>query len=336
MPVTLFRPPHAVVNGVAEAWPGCCRCYCRLGSRRAPDDGGTMDNLRGILWMIAAMAGFALEDTFIKLAAGALPLGPIVAVFGAGGFAFFAGLTLARGQPLVTSDTFSRAVVARAMFEVIGRTGYFIGITLTPLSNASAILQASPLFVTLGAALVFREHVGWRRWAAIFTGFLGVLIVLRPGVEGFTPASLFTLVGTLCFAARDLGTRAAPRTLSNLQLAVYGFAVLIPTGLVLSLFTGPVRLPDAAGAAYLGGAIVCGIAGYYSITSAMRVGEVAVVTPFRYTRLLFALVLGLFVFGERPDAATLLGGAIIVASGVYTILRSARANATLPKPPPEG
>jgi drug/metabolite transporter (DMT)-like permease len=286
-----------------------------------------MDNLRGILWMIAAMAGFALEDAFIKLAAGTLALGPIVAVFGLGGFLFFAGLTRARGQPLVTPDTFARPVVARAVFEVIGRTGYFLGITLTPLSNASAILQASPLFVTLGAALFFGERVGWRRWAAIVAGFMGVLIVLRPGLDGFTPASLFTLIGTLGFAARDLGTRAAPKTLSNLQLAVYGFAVLIPTGLALTLFTGTGRLPDAQGAAFMAAAIVCGIAGYYSITSAMRVGEVAVVTPFRYTRLLFALILGFLIFAERPDAATLIGGAIIVASGVYTIVRSARTRA---------
>jgi drug/metabolite transporter (DMT)-like permease len=295
-----------------------------------------MDNLRGILWMVAAMAGFALEDAFIKLASGTLSLGPIVAAFGAGGFLFFTALTLSRGQRLVTPDTLSRPVMARAVFEVVGRTGYFLGITLTPLSNASAILQASPLFVTLGAALIFGEHVGWRRWAAIVAGFLGVLIVLRPGLEGFTPASLFTLIGTLGFAARDLGTRAAPKSLSNLQLAVYGFAVLIPTGLVLTVFTGAGSLPDTRGAAFLGAAIVCGIAGYYSITSAMRLGEVAVVTPFRYTRLLFALILGFAVFGERLDAATLLGGAIIVGSGVYTILRSARVNATLPKPPVEG
>lgn len=293
-----------------------------------------MENIRGILWMIAAMAGFALEDSFVKLAAGSLPLGPVVTVFGLGGFLFFAALTLARGQPLVTADTLSRAVLLRAVFEVIGRTGYFLGITLTPLSNASSILQASPLFVTLGAALVFGEHVGWRRWIAILAGFIGVLIVLRPGLEGFTAASLFTLVGTLGFAARDLGTRAAPKSLSNLQLAVYGFAVLIPTGLVLSLFTGPVAMPDARGAAFVALAIVCGIAGYYSITAAMRLGEVGVVTPFRYTRLLFALILGFAVFGERPDALTLVGGAIIVASGLYTILREARLKRGLGKRPP--
>ncbi|MGI1663258.1 DMT family transporter [Palleronia sp. KMU-117] len=283
------------------------------------------ENRRGILWMVAAMVGFALEDAFIKLAAGALPLGPVVAVFGLGGFVIFAALTRARGLPLFPPEARSRPIVLRAVFEVIGRAGYFLGITLTPLSNASAILQASPLFVTLGAALFFGERVGWRRWTAIGVGFAGVLIVLRPGLEGFTPASIFTLIGTIGFAARDLGTRAAPRALSNLQLATYGFAVLIPTGLAMSPFTGPMGLPTPQAAAFLGTAILAGVAGYYSITAAMRLGEVGVVTPFRYTRLLFATGLGMAIFGERPDAMTLLGGAIIVASGLYTILRSARA-----------
>ncbi|NNF23373.1 MAG: DMT family transporter [Rhodobacteraceae bacterium] len=283
--------------------------------------------------MILAMAGFALEDAFIKLAAGGLPLGPIVALFGLGGFLFFAGLKAARGGALITADSFAPAILWRALTEVIGRAGYFLGITLTPLSNASSILQASPLFVTLGAALVFGERVGWRRWLAIGMGFLGVLIVLRPGLEGFTAASLFTVVGTLGFAARDLGTRAAPKSLNNLQLAAYGFVVLIPTGLVLSLFTGPAALPDAATYAFIAAAIVFGITGYYGITVAMRRGEIAVVTPFRYTRLIFALILGFAMFGERPDAATLVGGAIIVASGIYTILRERKLAAPLPSRP---
>lgn len=282
------------------------------------------ENLRGILWMIAAMAGFALEDAFIKLAAGTLPLGPVVAVFGLGGCLFFAGLTRARGLALFPPAARSRPVLWRAVFEVVGRAGYFLGITLTPLSNASAILQASPLFVTLGAALFFGEQVGWRRWSAIAVGFAGVLIVLRPGLDGFTPASIFTLIGTLGFAARDLGTRAAPRSLSNLHLATYGFAVLVPTGLVLGLFTGPIPPLEARPVAFVGAATLFGIAGYYSITAAMRLGEVGAVTPFRYTRLLFAIGLGMVIFGERPDALTLLGGAVIVASGLYTILRSAR------------
>lgn len=289
------------------------------------------DNLRGILWMTAAMAGFALEDAFVKLAARDLPLGAVVVAFGTGGFLFFWALVRARGERLIVPETLSRAVGLRAVFEMIGRAGYFLGITLTPLANASTILQATPLVVTLGAALFFRESVGPRRWAAILVGFAGVMIVLRPGLEGFTPASVFTVIGMLGFAARDLGTRAAPRALSHAQLATYGFAVLVPTGLILSLFTGPLIAPRPGDALPVAFAIVCGIAGYYAITVAMRTGEVSVVSPFRYTRLIFALTLAALFFAERPDTATLAGGALIVASGLYTILRSARVNRGLSK-----
>ncbi|NNK67877.1 MAG: DMT family transporter [Rhodobacteraceae bacterium] len=289
-----------------------------------------MENLRGIAFMLLAMAGFAFEDAFIKLAATDLALGPVVATFGLGGFLFYAVLTRARGQPLIMPETTSPALIWRAGFEMIGRGGFFLGITLTPLSNASTILQATPLVVTLGAALYFGEQVGWRRWSAILVGFLGVLIVLRPGLDGFLPAAMFTVIGTLGFAARDLATRAAPKSLSNLQLAVYGFAVLIPTGLILTIFTGWGALPDARGAAIMAAAIACGIVGYYGITAAMRLGDVAVVTPFRYSRLLFAVALAALFFGERPDTATLIGGTLIVASGIYTILRQARAKPPLP------
>lgn len=283
-----------------------------------------MENLRGIALMTLAMAGFALEDALIKSAAGALPLGPIVVLFGLGGFLAFWGLLRARGEPLIVAETRAPAVLWRAVFEVLGRAGYFLGITLTPLSNASAILQATPLVVTAGAALAFAEPVGWRRWAAIGVGFAGVLIVLRPGLEGFQAASLFTVVGMLGFALRDLGTRAAPAGLSNLQLAAYGFAVLIPTGLILTPFSGPITLPGPQGWALIGLATLFGATGYYAITAAMRVGDVAVVAPFRYTRLVFALILAFLMFDERPDTAMLLGAALIVGSGLYTLLRESR------------
>ena len=288
-----------------------------------------MDNLRGIALMVVAMAGFALEDTAIKLAGSDLALGPIVTLFGAGGLVIFATLTVAAGQPLVTEDTWSRPVAIRAVCEVTGRAGYFLGITLTPLSNASTILQATPLVVTLGAAAFFGEKVGWRRWSAILVGLLGVLIVMRPGLEGFMAASLFTMIGMAGLAGRDLATRAAPASLSNLQLAVYGFAMLIPTGLGLSLFTGFGVPESSVEWTLIAAAILCGALAYYAITGAMRVGDVAVVTPFRYTRLLFALALGIAVFDETIDTQTLVGAALVIAAGLYTILREARAR---PKP----
>lgn len=284
------------------------------------------NNLRGGLLMIAAMAGFAVEDMFLKTAARQVPVGQILMIFGAAGMIGFAALAKSQGARLLNPDILSRPILTRAIFEVMGRLFYTLAIAMTPLSSASAILQATPLVVVAGAALVFGERVGWRRWAAIMAGFIGVLIILRPGLDGFTPLSILAVLGTIGFAGRDLATRAAPKTLSNLTLGVYGFAMMVPTGAGLLAWTGGAVVPDAVASVALAGATLFGVAGYYALTAAMRVGEVSVVTPFRYTRLLFALFFGMLVFAERPDAATLLGSAIIVASGIYTLLRGRKAH----------
>ena len=285
------------------------------------------DNLRGSLWMVAAMAGFAVEDMFLKSAAASLPVGQILMIFGAGGMIGFAVLVARRGERILHPAILSPAILIRCVFEVAGRLFYTLAIALTPLSSASAILQATPLVVVMGAALIFGERVGWRRWTAIAVGFAGVLIILRPGLDGFTPLSLLAVLGMLGFAGRDLATRAAPPVLSNLQLGVYGFAMMVPTGAILLAVSGGAAVPSALAAGQLATATVIGVMAYYALTSAMRMGEVSVITPFRYTRLVFALILGASVFGERPDAATLLGSAVIVGSGIYTLLRSRRVQA---------
>jgi drug/metabolite transporter (DMT)-like permease len=278
-------------------------------------------NLRGSLLMVAAMAGFAVEDMFLKFAARSLPVGQILMIFGGGGMLAFAALTKLRGERVFHPAILTRAILVRAVFEVMGRLFYTLAIAFTALSSASAILQATPLVVVAGAALIFGERVGWRRWTAILVGFAGVLIILRPGLEGFTVASLLAVAGTIGFAGRDLATRAAPPVLSNLQLGVYGFAMMVPTGAVLLVFFGDAVRPDLAASGLLLAATVVGVAAYYALTAAMRMGDVGVITPFRYTRLVFALILGVALFGERPDGYTLLGSAVIVASGIYTLIR---------------
>ena len=282
-------------------------------------------NLRGSLWMVAAMAGFAVEDMFLKSAAArGVPVGQILMIFGCGGMVAFAVLAARCGERVLHPAILTPVLLVRCAFEVTGRLFYTLAIALTPLSSASAILQATPLVVVLGAALVFGETVGWRRWAAVIAGFAGVLVILRPGVDGFTPLSLLAVLGTLGFAGRDLATRAAPPVLSNLQLGIYGFAMMVPAGAVLLALSGHAVVPAAAAAGDLVAATGVGVAAYYALTAAMRTGEIGVVTPFRYTRLVFALALGAAAFGERPDAATLFGAAIIVASGIYTLLGTRR------------
>lgn len=283
------------------------------------------DNLRGSLFMVLAMLGFAIEDMALKrVAASGVPVGEVLVLFGAGGCLLFAALTRARGEALWHPAVAAPRMLLKAGFEVLGRLFYTLAIALTPLSSASAILQATPLVVVGGAALVFGEKVGWRRWAAILLGLAGVLVILRPGLEGFSAASLLAVAGLLGFAGRDLATRAAPRVLSNFQLGIYGFAAMVPTGAGLLLWQGGAVVPSGLALAFLAGAVVVGVGAYWALTVAMRAGEVSVVTPFRYTRLIFALILGVLVFGERPDAMTLIGSAIVVAAGLYTLMSGRR------------
>lgn len=156
-------------------------------------------------------------------------------------------------------------------------------------------------------------------------GLMGVLLIIRPGMESFQALSLFAVVAVFCLAMRDLATRRTPATITSMQLSFLGFVVIIPAGAALMLITGSVPEPLAGTQwVYFSSALGIGLFAYYGIVAAMRVGEVSFVTPFRYARLLFALVIGVTVFGESPDALTLIGAAIIVASGIYTVWRERR------------
>lgn len=276
--------------------------------------------------MVLAMAGFAIEDALLKAAAQILPVGEVLIIFGAGGTLAFMLLARARGQALFPAEARHRAVAWRAVCEVGGRVFHTLAIALTPLSSVSAILQAAPLVVVAGAALIFAERVGWRRWLAVAVGFLGVMVILRPGLSGFEAASLLAVLGMLGFAGRDLATRAAPRAIGNFTLGAYGFAAMIPAGALLLVLSGGATAPDPAVMLKLLAATLAGVAGYWALTVAMRMGEIGAVAPFRYTRLIFAMLLGILAFGERPDAATILGSLIVVASGLYALTRRGRAS----------
>lgn len=285
------------------------------------------DNLRGAFWMVAAMAGFAVEDGFLKAASARLPLGEVMVLLGLAGMLGFAALAWRAGEAVFPAAFLSRTMAVRSGFEVIGRLFYALAIALTPISVASAILQASPLVVVLGAAVVFGERVGWQRWLVIGLGFVGVLVILRPGLAGFDALSLLAVAGLIGFAGRDLATRAAPPAVSNAQLGVAGFAMLGLSGAIILGCTGGIAVPTGAVWAQVAGASGFGIFGYGALTIAMRTGDVAAVTPFRYSRLLFAMGLGVLVFGERPDAATLAGSAIIVACGLVILTQHRRIGA---------
>ncbi|KFE34551.1 DMT family transporter [Thioclava atlantica] len=285
----------------------------------------TRENLHGSLLMVAAMAGFALEDMFVKAMGERLPVGEVLALLGAGGGLIFGAIAKSLGQRLVSRDLLAGSVLLRNLGELVGTICFVSAVIFTPLAQASAILQATPLAVTLGAAVFLGEKVGWRRWSAILIGFVGVLIVLRPGTEGFSVLSLLAVVAVAGLATRDVATRRVPRAIASMQLATYGFAILVPAGLVISaLSPEPPVMPSLAEWGMIAGALVVGPLGYYALIAAMRIGEVAVITPFRYTRLIFAMAISWAVFSEPPDNWTLVGGTVIVGSGLYTLWRQAR------------
>ncbi len=279
-------------------------------------------NLRGSAFMVASMAGFALEDALIKHAASGMAVGQIMAFIGLFGMVAFSLQSLAQGAAPLPRSLISRVMVIRSGFEVFGRIFYGLAITLTPLTSASAILQATPLIVVLGAAFLFGEKVGAKRWALILLGLLGVMLIIRPAGADFTPLSLLAVAGMIGFAGRDLSTRAAKPSMTNAQLGASGFLMLaLAGGIVLGFSHAPLTLPAPSALPALLGAAIFATLGYGALTNAMRTGDVSVVTPFRYSRLIFALILGTVFFAETPDTLTLIGAAMIVACGVALMRR---------------
>lgn len=283
-------------------------------------------NLLGSIWMVAAMAIFAIEDAFVKAASTTLSVGQILIIFGLGGAAVFAGLTRFNNEPLFMQDVVSRPMRIRVVFEIVGRLFYVLAITLTPLSAATVILQATPLVVVAGAALFFGEKVGWRRWFAIVVGLIGVVIIIQPGTDSFSVLSILAIFGMFGFAGRDLASRAAPATLSTNILGLYGFLSIVVAGGVFSIWEGVTFIfPDIETSYYLLGAILAGVGAYSCLMKAMRTGEVSAVTPFRYTRLLFGISLGVVMFGEQLSSAMVLGSSMIVFSGLFIFWRGKSA-----------
>lgn len=206
---------------------------------------------------------------------------------------------------------------------VIGSTFLFVtGLQYLPLATAIAAIFMGPLFITAMAPVVLGERVGWRRWMAVGVGFLGVLLMVRPGTEAFQWAILFPIAGAMCGGLRDLITRRISQAESTLAMLAMTTAVIMVAGLVTVPFGwGAFDTSD------LPKFVLCGTlvaAGHYLMIDAFRRGEAGLVAPFKYTSLLWALVIGYVAFGELPDEWTLSGAAIIIAAGLYVFYREAQ------------
>lgn len=274
--------------------------------------------------MMASMACFVVNDTFIKLTAGAIPLFQLLFLRGT----LTTAMILSLGDRLgPVHFRLSRRdwtlVLMRSGAEVL--TAYFFITALfnMPLANVTAILQVLPLSVTLASALILREAVGWQRMAAIAVGFIGVLLIVRPGAEGFNVWSIYALIGMCCVTARDLVTRQlSPAVPSMTVTLVTAASVMIAAG-IASLGVPWVAITTAQGLWIVGSSVFI-LGGYFLSVQVMRVADVSVTAPFRYSALVWAMILGWFVFGEWPDHLTVLGATIVVATGLFTLYRERR------------
>jgi drug/metabolite transporter (DMT)-like permease len=284
-----------------------------------------MNNVQGILLVIGAMAAFTLEDMFIKSLSEQLPVGQILILLGIGSGSVFALLAKWQGHQILAPRAWRRLPVLRALCEAVAAVSFASSLALVDISVVAAVFQATPLVITMGAALFLGEQVGWRRWSAILVGFAGVLMIIRPGLAGFEPPALLVLVSVVAGAGRDLMTRVIDSAVPSTVVSFQAFAVVIPAGAILLLLTpGDARLLVGNEWLMMLGGVIFGVLGYYGIVTAMRVGDASAVTPFRYSRLVFSILVGVAMFNERPDAMTLVGAALIILSGLYTFMRERR------------
>jgi drug/metabolite transporter (DMT)-like permease len=298
-------------------------------------------NIRGGLFMAAAMASFTTNDILTKAATSEVNIGQILLMRGGFALMLIAALTMHRSAMRPLRALLIWPVALRVVGEIGGTLTFLSAISHMPLANAAAIFQALPLVITLGAALVFGEPVGWRRWLAITAGFVGVLIIVRPGMAGFSQYALLALLSVAFCAVRDLATRSIPGHLPALFISLQTTVTVTTAGAVVLVPFGGWTPPSLHVLALLAAAAVFVVIGYQCIITALRSGDISAVAPFRYFGLLWAMLLGYLVFGDRPDLPMVAGAAIIVSSGLYAFYRERIRNklrpaATASSLPPDG
>ena len=287
------------------------------------------DNLRGALFMCAAMAFFSVNDAFMKTITQTTPqfaATPLFEAIALRGLITVAGLGLlvivtAGGQFRMTRRN-AGLVGLRSLGEVAGTFAFLGALMHMPLATLTAIFQALPLAVTLAAAVIFGERIGWRRLAAIGVGFIGVLIIIRPGAASFDIWSLVALSSVAFIVLRELPTRRLGPEVPSVTVAFWAaVAVTLSSGAVA--LTQGFRLPGPTTLAMILAAGALVMAGYITSIRAVRLGDIAFVAPYRYTALVWGVALGWLAFDDFPDVWTLVGAGIVIASGLFTIWREA-------------
>lgn len=286
-------------------------------------------NFKGATLMVLAMAGFSINDAMVKIVTPDMNTGQIMFLRGALTSLLILAIAWRMGALRPIRTLLDPYLALRTLGEILASITYVSALGILPLPNAAAILQALPLAVTMGAALFLSEPVGLRRWIAILAGFAGVLVIIRPGTEGFTAASLLVVGSVVSAAIRDIATKKIdPETPSLFISAVAAVAVAVVGALLIVPLGGWRPVPTGDFVALLISAAAL-FAGYQMLIKAMRTGEISFIAPFRYTSLLWSILLAAALLSEYPDAWMLAGAAIIVAAGLYMFHRENKRHRAL-------
>ena len=284
--------------------------------------------------MMGAMAAFTFNDTFMKALSDEIPLFQAIFMRGVATTALLLGLALYFGGFTLRLSVKDWVLVfVRTTSEIAAAYFFITALFNMPIANVTAILQALPLSVALAGALFLRESIGWRRITAITIGFVGVLFIVKPGAADFNIYSVYALATVGVVTIRDLAARQLSREVPSLTVAWIG-AVGVTAASGIASVTETWAVPSGLAWMQLSGTVVFILVAYVCSVMTMRVGDIGSIAPFRYTGLLWAILLGFLVFGEWPDHWTLFGSAIVVATGVFMLLRerSLGKRATPPGP----
>jgi drug/metabolite transporter (DMT)-like permease len=275
---------------------------------------------RGAVAMVTAMASFIVNDACTKLAAAVYTTGQVLVLRGGVAILTSLAIVMLMGSLRDLAALRHPSVLLRGLMEGIIAAAFIFAIAHLPLANITSIILSASLVVVALAALTGMEQIGWRRWSAIAVGFAGALLVVRPGLEGFTVYSLVALGCALMVAVRDLITRRIRADIPSSVIAVASTVMVSLVGMVLSVVQGWRPIVAAETNWLLLAGVLVSI-GNLCITIAFRDGDVTTVSALRYTVLLFSLALGYLIWGDFPDTLALIGAGLIVASGIYALHR---------------
>ena len=290
---------------------------------------GQKKNSKGILLMLISMASFAVGDTFVKIAGSFLSPAQIMFFLISGGLIIFTAIALIKREKLLEGRALSPILLLRYCAEMLGLAAMIMGLMKVPLSVVGTVTQASPILVAAGAVIFFKETVSWRRWTSIIVGFVGVVLVIQPGGQSLDYAVLWAVAALLAFSIRDLVTRVTPPDIPSASIATFTMIAAFPFTTAWVFFSGQRFFPPGVDWAVVAGMIILGSFGYLLLITSLRVGDLSAIMPFRYSRIVFLLILGVLVFGESLSSSMLIGSTLIIFSGIYIIWREKIASKRL-------